>query len=211
MAKSVVGLDEVGRGALAGPIIVGAVVLRCCEAPPEGLNDSKLLSPARARVARRTVGEMGGGLVARLGERRSRSTRGDFDSPSPSPRRAPLTDSSSRRRTPSIDGPFNLLARRRLDVALGACAAAAAALPVSTRHDDHQGRRRCATIAAASVLAKVHRDALMVGLRAEYDDYGWASNKGYGVPGHLEAIRRRAVTSTTADSWRLPERGLVRA
>ena len=43
----VVGIDEVGRGALAGPLTVGAVVLTCCDSPPETLNDSKLLSATR--------------------------------------------------------------------------------------------------------------------------------------------------------------------
>ena len=49
--------------------------------------------------------------------------------------------------------------------------------------------RRCASVAAASVLAKCERDALMVELSAEHPAYGWAANKGYGAPEHLAALR----------------------
>src|SRR5271155_2273169 len=64
----VVGIDEVGRGALAGPLLVGAVTIRACVAPPEGLDDSKRLSPAvRASLAgplRRWVDEWSLGVVS---------------------------------------------------------------------------------------------------------------------------------------------------
>jgi ribonuclease HII len=79
------------------------------------------------------------------------------------------------------------------------------ALPVTTVI---KGDRRCATIAAASVLAKVHRDAEMVVLDGELDAYGWASNKGYGAPLHLEALRREGPSSHHRQSWSLPEKAV---
>jgi ribonuclease HII len=68
-----------------------------------------------------------------------------------------------------------------------------------------KGDQRCASIAAASVLAKVARDRLMVDLDRHFADYGWSSNKGYGVERHMEAIRRLGQTVHHRHSWRLPE------
>jgi ribonuclease HII len=68
-----------------------------------------------------------------------------------------------------------------------------------------KGDRCCATIAAASVLAKVHRDRVMVELGRDFEDYGWSSNKGYGAKVHLEAIRRLGQTDHHRHSWQLPE------
>ena len=64
--------------------------------------------------------------------------------------------------------------------------------------------RTCASVAAASILAKVDRDAVMVRLAAEYPGYGWASNKGYGTADHLDALARLGPTPHHRVSWRLP-------
>jgi ribonuclease HII len=69
-----------------------------------------------------------------------------------------------------------------------------------------KGDQRCASIAAASVLAKVHRDRVMVELDRDFNDYGWSSNKGYGAKVHMEAIRRLGQTVHHRHSWQLPER-----
>ena len=60
-------------------------------------------------------------------------------------------------------------------------------------------------MAAASILAKVARDAVMVALADEYPDYGWSANKGYGTSDHLAALRRLGPTPHHRTSWRLPE------
>jgi ribonuclease HII len=102
-----------------------------------------------------------------------------------------------------IDGSFNLL-RSPLNVGLSATSPPPLrfdCLPVTTLI---KGDRRSATIAAAAVLAKVHRDAVMVALHEEYREYQWASNKGYGAPAHLEAIRRRGPNVHHRRTWRLP-------
>jgi ribonuclease HII len=66
-----------------------------------------------------------------------------------------------------------------------------------------RGDARCATIAAASVLAKVQRDRTMRRLAVEFPDYGWDANKGYGVAAHRSAIERRGPSRYHRQSWRL--------
>jgi ribonuclease HII len=55
------------------------------------------------------------------------------------------------------------------------------------------------------VLAKVHRDQVMVELDRDFAEYGWSSNKGYGAKHHMEAIRRLGQTTHHRHSWQLPE------
>jgi ribonuclease HII len=64
----------------------------------------------------------------------------------------------------------------------------------------------CASVAAASILAKVARDAVMAGLARECPGYGWDTNMGYGTPDHLDALRRLGPTRHHRLSWRLPDR-----
>jgi ribonuclease HII len=202
----VVGVDEVGRGALAGPMTVGAVAICSATDPPEGLNDSKLLSalqreslvePLRSWAAAWSLGSVSAaeidawGLRLALAVAATRAINGLSLVPTHA----------------LIDGSFNLL-RAPIDVALGQTFPPPlryGALPVTTVI---KGDRRCATIAAASVLAKVHRDAEMVVLDGELDAYGWASNKGYGAPLHLEALRREGPSSHHRQSWSLPEKAV---
>lgn len=199
----VVGIDEVGRGALAGPLTVGAVVMREELTPPEGLNDSKLLTPARrtslvdpltrwasewslGSVSAQEIDEWG--LRLALAVAATRALNGLSSSPTHA----------------LIDGSFNLL-RSPLNVRLGASVPPTlryGELPVTTIV---KGDQRCATIAAAAVLAKVHRDAFMVSLHEEFREYQWARNKGYGAPEHLEALRKRGASEHHRRSWNLPQ------
>ncbi len=64
--------------------------------------------------------------------------------------------------------------------------------------------RTCASVAAASVIAKCERDALMTSLAVQHPAYGWESNKGYGSPGHLAALRAHGPSPLHRVSWRLP-------
>lgn len=199
-----VGIDEVGRGALAGPMTVGAVAICREEAPPEGLNDSKLLT----RVRRES-------LVEPLGQWAAAWSLGSVSACEIDAwgLRLALAVAATRALNalslvPThalIDGPFNLL-RAPANVAFGEELGPElryGSLPVTTIV---KGDQRCATIAAASVLAKVHRDAMMVALDAESGAYGWAANKGYGAPAHLEALRRNGPSPHHRQSWSLPPR-----
>lgn len=199
----VVGLDEVGRGALAGPMTVGAVVLRTASPAPLGLDDSKALTPERrsalvepivlwaeswslGSVSAAEIDEWG--LRLALAVAATRALEGLATPPTYA----------------LIDGSFNLL-RSPLNVRLGASAPPPLryeALPMTTIV---RGDATCAVIAAASVLAKVHRDAFMVDLDEQCRGYHWARNKGYGAPEHLEAIRRRGPSDFHRKTWNLPE------
>ncbi len=64
---------------------------------------------------------------------------------------------------------------------------------------------QCSSVAAASVLAKTERDAIMVRLAADHPGYGWDENKGYSTAAHVEALRRLGPSVHHRQSWRLPE------
>jgi ribonuclease HII len=68
-----------------------------------------------------------------------------------------------------------------------------------------KGDASCVSIAAASVLAKVSRDAVMVEAHDRHPRYGWRDNKGYGTPDHLAALASLGPTPWHRTSWRLPE------
>jgi len=239
----VAGMDEVGRGALAGPVSVGVVVVDAgVRTAPTGVRDSKLLTPA-ARVAlvprlrRWAVAYAVGhaepeeidryGIIAalRLAGRRALATLPDVPtcvlldgshdwlSP-PRPRRtAPAADGA-----PPPDALFDLPPESAAG-AVGALGAAGAALPqrevppsVSLAAEPTvrtmiKADLRCAAVAAASVLAKVERDALMVERSALYPRYRWHENKGYSAPDHLVALRDEGPCEQHRRSWSLPLSG----
>jgi ribonuclease HII len=62
----------------------------------------------------------------------------------------------------------------------------------------------CSGVAAASVLAKTTRDALMIELASSYPAYGWGENKGYSAPEHLDALRRFGPCDQHRQSWSIP-------
>jgi len=167
----IAGVDEAGRGPLAGPVVAAAVIL--CDPAIGGLDDSKKLSPKRRAefeawiLAHCTVG-IGMASVA------------EIDS-------------------------INILQATML-----AMARAVAALGIAPAHILVDGNRLprwqwsaqaviggdaihpC--ISAASIIAKETRDRMMVAAHRDHPHYGWASNKGYGAPAHLAALRQYGPT-----------------
>jgi ribonuclease HII len=207
-ARLVGGMDEVGRGALAGPVSVGLVVVDTgTRTAPRGLTDSKLLSPAarealveplRHWAVTWAVGHAGPaeidahGIVAalRLAGRRAlsqvRRSLGDVD-------------------VVLLDGSHDWLSRPQRDLF-----EAAALDPGSGLDAPEPGVRtlvkadlQCSSVAAASVLAKVERDGLLTRLAAQYPHYAWDQNKGYSAPAHLDALRRLGPTPQHRRSWNL--------
>lgn len=166
------GIDEVGRGAWAGPVTVAAVLL-----PPQRritrLRDSKLLRPeVREHLAARLsavadgvgIGHASHHEIDRLGlaaALRLAAVRA-------------VTALPLRPEVCLIDGPVNLLADDPDLAERGACVVG--------------GDRRCASIAAASIVAKVARDALMTAAAPRHPAYGFAANKGYPSPVHRSAL-----------------------
>ena len=177
----IAGVDEVGRGCLAGPVVAGAVILRP-GLPIGGLADSKLVPPRererlseaiRARALAWAVAEVGSGEIDRVAIHRA-----SFEAM----RRAVCG------LTPRPDAVL-VDAFRIPD------------LPVAQRGIVH-GDRLCASIAAASIVAKVYRDGLMRELDAADDRYGFARHKGYATPEHLAAVARYGYSAHHRRSFR---------
>ena len=165
----VAGVDEVGRGCLAGPVVAAAVVLRA-DRPIRGLADSKLVPPAeRERLAELVRGTALAWAVAEVGP-------ADID-------RIAIHRASLESMRRAVTG----LAPQP-DVVL-VDAFRIPGLTVAQRGIVH-GDRLCASIAAASIVAKVHRDRLMVALDGQDGRYGYARHKGYATPEHLAAVER---------------------
>ncbi len=205
------GMDEVGRGALAGPVSVGVVVIdETVRSAPVGVKDSKLLTErARKGLVPRiqrwavafAVGHAGPdeidavGIMAAL---RLAGTRA-LDALGVVPDLVILDGNHDWLTAP---GEVGLLAFS--DEATGPSTP-----PVTTMI---KADLKCSSVAAASVLAKVERDDLMVGLSADHPAYGWGLNKGYAAPEHMDAIARLGPCELHRRSWRLPglhEPGLV--
>jgi ribonuclease HII len=199
-ASLLAGMDEVGRGSLAGPVSVGVVVVDLrTPAAPAGVADSKLLSPA-ARVGllpalgrwglARAVGHAGPeeiDAVGIIGALRLAGTRALLQvEQQVGPVDTVLLDGSHDWLTPPVDlfEPDGGQSRR---------------VQLRVKAD-----LSCASVAAASVIAKCERDALMVDLAEQYPPYGWAQNKGYASPDHLAALRVHGPCPQHRRSWNLP-------
>jgi ribonuclease HII len=172
-ASRVAGVDEAGRGPLAGPVVAAAVVLAPGDIP-EGLADSKTLSaPARRALAEalmaRAEASLGWASVAEI------EALNILQASLLAMRRAVAG-------LPRRPG-FVLVDGNRLPEGLGVPAEAVVG-----------GDARCLSVAAASIVAKVARDAEMARLAALHPGYGWERNAGYPTPEHRAALRTLGVT-----------------
>ena len=198
------GVDEVGRGALAGPVSVGiAVVDLERQKSLAGVRDSKLLAPAERErleplVRRWSVASAVGhasaqeidalGIIAAL---RLAGTRAwhDILAGGVTPDMV-LLDGSHNWLSPA--GQPSLFDPPVPDVACDA--------PVHTKV---KADMQCLSVAAASVIAKVERDRTMRELHVEYPDFGWDINKGYATALHRDVLRAAGPTPYHRVSWRL--------
>jgi len=167
-AKLVCGIDEAGRGPLAGPVVAAAVILDPANVPP-GLNDSKKLSEAArenlfAHIL--ATAEVGVG-VADVG----RIDRDNILSATLWAMAQAVQDLPRRPCIALVDGNRPPALACDCQTVVG-------------------GDETCASIAAASIIAKVTRDRIMLAIDRQYPDYGFASHKGYGSPYHLTALAR---------------------
>ncbi len=178
----IAGVDEVGRGALAGPVVAAAVILNPAAALPEGLDDSKKLT-ARARE--------------RIGEELRQSV---------------LAYSIGLVEPEEIDR-INILeaTRRAMLMALNELDPCADFVLIDALHLKEcslpqraiiRGDSVSASIAAASVIAKTHRDALMRRLHDVYPHYNFAQHVGYGTRAHYAALRQHGACPIHRKSFR---------
>ncbi len=200
--RVVVGVDEVGRGALAGPLAVGAVVVTRPRSAPEGLDDSKALTEREREALEAPLDGWATAWALGWASAQEIDWWGLRTALAVAASRA-LEGLGTRPDLCLVDGPVNLL-RSSLQCPLDAPAPPPLAFADLECRPVVRGDATCATIAAASVLAKVARDRLMVELDARYPDYGWRRNKGYGAPEHLAALRRLGPSAEHRRSWRLP-------
>lgn len=194
---TVIGVDEVGRGAIAGPVAVGAAAVTVdVRRVPQGLADSKLLSAARrtelvpvvTRWARTAVGMASASFVDEQGIVPALGLAGARALESLAAAGVSFADA-----VVVLDGSFDWLSR-----ALPPALTADAPLDVVVRV---KADRDCASVAAASVVAKVERDALMTAAHDEAPHYAWASNKGYGSKAHYDAIREVGPHALHRRTW----------
>lgn len=187
----VIGIDEVGRGAIAGPVVVGAAVVSAAHtAWPEGLRDSKTLTERRRellgpqlqewttvglgwvdadRIDERGIGQcLADAAVLAIGELGAHGV--DLGSA------IVLLDGTHDWLTPVLQTPMPVTVRAKAD-------------------------RDCVSVAAAACCAKVARDAYMRDAARLEPQYAWESNKGYGTAVHMAAIRENGPSVLHRRTW----------
>jgi ribonuclease HII len=172
----VVGIDEAGRGPWAGPVVAAAVILDPTRIP-RGIADSKTLDhDARELIFPHIIetGRVGVGIASVERIDRDNILNATLWAMSEALKQV-LADGQDPPRLALIDG--NKAPR----------------LPIATR-TVVKGDAKCLSIAAASIIAKVTRDRLMVQMGATFPGYGFERHKGYGTPEHQAAIDRHGVT-----------------
>ncbi|MFH1904683.1 MAG: ribonuclease HII [bacterium] len=170
----IAGLDEAGRGPLAGPVVAGAVILpECCDI--QGLNDSKKLSPKKRDSLFNQIYDVALGVGIGIADTEEvdkinilaathRAMNRAVDNLNVSPEYI-LVDGL---RVPSLKKPQIAIVK---------------------------GDSKSASIAAASIIAKVTRDRIMIDYAKQYPQYGFEKHKGYATQFHLEAIAKFGISS----------------
>jgi ribonuclease HII len=194
----IVSLDEVGRGALAGPVAVGAAVMDAAGARrrvPDGLRDSKLVTEKRRpEVAARAAAWVQGSAVGW-------ASAAEVDEV-------------------GIMRALGLAASRAVQAVADQGAAVGEALILLDGNHDYVSKvhpvplrvrpvikadRDCASVSAASVIAKVARDTLMAELHESHPAYQWNRNKGYASAEHRDAIRSIGLSPFHRASWAISD------
>lgn len=204
-------MDEVGRGAISGPATVGVVAVTLdTPSAPSGVRDSKLLTPsARNMLVPRIVRWAPGFGVGHV-------TPAEIDAVGilPGLRMAGLRALESLAALgwePDLvllDGNHDWLTDQGHQASLFDAAALGAVSGVPTRIAPQvvtkvKADMTCSAVAAASVLAKVERDAVMVSLARDFPHYGWDVNKGYATPEHQASLRQHGLSEHHRRSWNL--------
>lgn len=171
------GIDEVGRGPLAGPVVAAAIILdraRLPEAIYRNINDSKKLTAKRRSalaLALRDYADISLGICSVIEIDTMNILRATLEA-----MRRAHTGLSQSAELALVDGNQKP--------------------PLSCRvHTVIKGDARCMSIAAASIIAKDYRDTLMAELAEQHPHYGWERNAGYGTAAHLQALEIHGITA----------------
>jgi ribonuclease HII len=183
LAGPVIGIDEAGRGCLAGPVIAAAVLLDE-DTRIDGVNDSKKLSPKKREELFDAIMAKARGVGIGAGSIEEIESRNIL--------RATLM--AMRRAIEQIDAAW--------DVALvDGNRSIEPFFPGKRQLTVIDGDAQSASIAAASIIAKVTRDRLMRTLSNEFPAYGFETHKGYGTALHMERIRRHGLSPVHRKSF----------
>jgi ribonuclease HII len=174
MAGPVAGVDEAGRGPLAGPVVAAAVILNRARIP-KGLNDSKQLDAETRDELFSHI--MFSAIAVGVGE----ASVDEIDLINI--RQATHMAMARAVRALQFQAAFALVDGND---------APALPCPCDTIVE---GDAKSVSIAAASIIAKVTRDRMMAALHETHPNYGWCRNKGYGTPEHLSALTRHGPTA----------------
>lgn len=194
----IIALDEVGRGALAGPVAVGAALMDATgvrRRVPEGLRDSKLVTEKRrpevaaraaAWVQASAVGWASAEEVDEVGIMRALGLAASRAVSAIAAQGAAMDEALI-----LLDGNHDYVSRVHSS-------------PLRVR-PVNKADRDCASVSAASVIAKVARDAYMAELHEGHPAYQWNRNKGYASPEHRDAIRINGLSPFHRASWAITD------
>jgi ribonuclease HII len=196
--RFIIGIDEVGRGSIAGPVAVGVALIdnqRDLIGWPDKLKDSKLISEKTRDEIFPLVGSWVSGWAVGMATVEEIETKGIIESLSLAGLRALeqlLRDPALREAIAKegvmliLDGSHNWLGTNALGLSV----------TLKTKAD-----RDCVSVACASVMAKVTRDRLMLEIHQKYPIFGLAANKGYASEGHISALREHGPSPIHRLSW----------
>ncbi|MCR9113620.1 MAG: ribonuclease HII [Rhodobacteraceae bacterium] len=180
-ALRVAGVDEVGRGPLAGPVTAAAVVLDPARIP-DGLNDSKKLTARRRALLHDAIMQTADVSVAHA----SVEEIDEINILRAAHLAMERAVAGLRQRSDMVLIDGNMIPRNL-------------AVPAQSII---KGDAVCLSISAASIVAKIRRDKLMWDLAQQFPGYGWETNAGYGSKSHMEALQNLGVTPHHRRSFR---------
>ncbi|MEY3845889.1 MAG: hypothetical protein RJA66_156 [Actinomycetota bacterium] len=199
-ARFIIGMDEVGRGAIAGPVAVGVAILdsrdpRAEQPWPANLKDSKLLGEKARNEIFTPVQDWVSGYAVGMASAAEIDAKGIINALALSAGRAldQLLANAELRQSIAREGAIIIL-----DGSHNWLGAKASGIPVVVRP---KADRDCVSVAAASVISKVERDNLMIELSTKFPEFGFEGHKGYASEGHILAIKSAGPSSEHRHTW----------